>query len=415
MATPFAVFPHHSHLAERFLLGLVPHRAGIDQDRIGLLLFSGEGIASLYEHPGNLLGITFVHLSSICLYEYSGHCAWLPPEDEAGSLAPPPRKINLEKYNHGPKAELFCPSPSLLSVTLLPVAPEIDSFILFLATERGLSPAYQLSVRRSLETLANWAAEEGITTWQAADTKCLQEFLSGQKKRGLEASSLRIAIVHIRIFFRFLVNRDFLSEDPSEPLLSPRTGSSLPGTLQVSQIVQILDSIDASKSLGRRDLAILELFYSSGLRLAEVCSIRLETLDLDDGFLRVTGKGNKTRIVPVGGRARKALEDYLHNERPSLIKSHTSSEIFISVRGGPLSPDRVRQIVKQRARQAGLSQKIYPHLLRHSFATHLLQNGADLRVIQELLGHADISTTQIYTHVDEQRLQKVHRAYHPRA
>ena len=295
------------------------------------------------------------------------------------------------------------------------MAPQIDSFILFLATERGLSSAYQLSVRRSLETLADWAADEGATTWQAIDTRCLQEFLSRQKQRGLEASSLRIAIVHIRIFFRFLVHRDFLSEDPSEPLLSPKTGSSLPETLQVSQVVQILDSIDTSKPLGRRDLAILELFYSSGLRLAEVCSIRLETLDLDDGFLRVTGKGNKTRIVPVGGRASKALEDYLQNERSNLIKSRSSSEIFLSVRGGPLSPDRVRQIVKQRASQAGLSQKIYPHLLRHSFATHLLQNGADLRVIQELLGHADISTTQIYTHVDEQRLRKVHRAYHPRA
>ena len=337
------------------------------------------------------------------------------PEDEAGSIAPPPRKINLEKQNPAPKLELFRPFLSPLSVTILPVAPEINSFILFLATERGLSSAYQISVRRSLETLAEWAASKGVTSWRDVDTRCLQEFLSRQKQRGLEASSLRVAIVHLRIFFRFLVHRDFLSEDPSDPLLSPRTGSSLPETLQVSQLVKILESIDTSKPLGYRDLAILELFYSSGLRLAEVCSIRLETLDLDDGFLRVTGKGNKTRIVPVGGRASKALKDYLQNERPRLVKARSSSEIFLSVRGGPLSPDRVRQIVKHRARQAGLSQKIYPHLLRHSFATHLLQNGADLRVIQELLGHADISTTQIYTHVDEQRLRKVHNTYHPRA
>jgi integrase/recombinase XerD len=143
--------------------------------------------------------------------------------------------------------------------------------------------------------------------------------------------------------------------------------------------------------------------------------VRLETLDLDDGFIRVTGKGNKTRIVPVGGRARAALEHYLANERPKLVKPHTSSQIFLSVRGGPLSPDRVRQIVKHRAKQAGIEQNMYPHLLRHSFATHLLQNGADLRVIQELLGHADIATTQIYTHVDDQRLKKVHQQFHPRA
>ncbi|MDP7107689.1 MAG: tyrosine-type recombinase/integrase, partial [Roseibacillus sp.] len=226
---------------------------------------------------------------------------------------------------------------------------------------------------------------------------------------------LRLAVVHTKIFFRFLAGRSLIEDDPAEPLLSPRTGSHLPETLHESQIVRLLESIDPSRALGRRDLAILELFYSSGLRLAEVCSVRLETLDLEDGFLRVTGKGNKTRIVPVGGRARAALEGYLANERPKLVKRHTSSEIFLSVRGGPLGPDRVRKIVKERARQAGIKQNIYPHLLRHSFATHLLQNGADLRVIQELLGHADIATTQIYTHVDDKRLKKVHRQFHPRA
>ena len=295
------------------------------------------------------------------------------------------------------------------------LAPQIDTFILYLATERGLSDAYQLSVRRTLETLADWAQEQELDTWQDLGSAHLREFLAHLKKKGLEASSLRIAVVHTKIFFRFLAGRSLIEDDPAEPLLSPRTGSHLPETLHESQIVRLLESIDPSRALGRRDLAILELFYSSGLRLAEVCSVRLETLDLEDGFLRVTGKGNKTRIVPVGGRARAALEGYLANERPKLVKRHTSSEIFLSVRGGPLGPDRVRKIVKERARQAGIKQNIYPHLLRHSFATHLLQNGADLRVIQELLGHADIATTQIYTHVDDKRLKKVHRQFHPRA
>ena len=295
------------------------------------------------------------------------------------------------------------------------LAPQIDTFILYLATERGLSDAYQLSVRRTLETLADWAQEQELDTWQDLGIDHLREFLAHLKKKGLEASSLRIAVVHTKIFFRFLAGRSLIEDDPAEPLLSPRTGSHLPETLHESQIVRLLESIDPSRALGRRDLAILELFYSSGLRLAEVCSVRLETLDLEDGFLRVTGKGNKTRIVPVGGWARAALEGYLANERPKLVKRHTSSEIFLSVRGGPLGPDRVRKIVKERARQAGIKQNIYPHLLRHSFATHLLQNGADLRVIQELLGHADIATTQIYTHVDDKRLKKVHRQFHPRA
>ena len=172
--------------------------------------------------------------------------------------------------------------------------------------------------------------------------------------------------------------------------------------------------LDPTLPLGRRDLAMLELFYSAGLRLAELCKARLETLDFDEGFLRVTGKGNKTRLARVGKKALAAISDYLQNERPSLVTKRTSSHVFISVRGGPLSPDRVRQIVKERAKAAGIEQNMYPHLLRHSFATHLLEGGADLRVIQELLGHADISTTQIYTHVDSHRLKAVHKKFHPR-
>jgi integrase/recombinase XerD len=295
------------------------------------------------------------------------------------------------------------------------LGPQIDSFILFLATERGLSDAYQLSVRRTLETLAGWAEERKFTAWRELGVEELSNYLADQKGKGLEASSLRIGLVHLKIFFRFLVSRNLIEADSAEPLLSPKTGSYLPETLHEVQIVTLLESIDTTRPLGSRDLAILELFYASGLRLAEVCTVRLETLDLDDGFIRVTGKGNKTRIVPVGRRARVALEHYLANERPKLVKPHTSSHLFLSVRGGPLSPDRVRQIVKHRAKQAGIEQNMYPHLLRHSFATHLLQNGADLRVIQELLGHADIATTQIYTHVDDQRLKKVHQQFHPRA
>ena len=205
-----------------------------------------------------------------------------------------------------------------------------------------------------------------------------------------------------------------LEMDPAEPLLAPRPDQTLPETLHASELVKLLESIDPSSPLGRRDLAILELFYSSGLRLSELCKARLEMMDSEEGFLRVTGKGGKTRIVRVGNKAREAISNYLANERPGLVTKKTSSHIFISIRGTALSPDRVRQIVKERAKFAGIDQNIYPHLLRHSFATHLLEGGADLRVIQELLGHADISTTQIYTHVDRQRLKAVHKQFHPR-
>ena len=298
---------------------------------------------------------------------------------------------------------------------LQPVAVdgEADGFMLFLATERGLSAAYQLSVRQTLDALAAHLRRKGLPLADVG-TDELSDFLMERKKSGLAASSLRIATVHLKVFFRWLASRGKLPMDPAEPLLSPRPEQTLPETLHGSEVKKLLDSIDPAQPLGRRDLAMLELFYASGLRLSELCSVRLEGLDLDEGFIRVTGKGNKTRIVPVGGRAREAVDDYLRNERPTLVTRRTSSEIFLGIRGTKLSPDRVRQIVKERAALAGIEQNVYPHLLRHSFATHLLEGGADLRVIQELLGHADIATTQIYTHVDGARLKAIHTKVHPR-
>lgn len=290
---------------------------------------------------------------------------------------------------------------------------ERDSFIRFLATERGLSEAYQFSVGRTLDALAGWLGKRGMPLKEVG-TDELAAFLGQRKKDSLNAASLRITTVHLKVFFRWLAGKGLLEMDPAEPLLAPRPDQTLPETLHAKEITSLLESIDPSAPLGRRDLAILELFYSSGLRLAELCGLRLETIDFEEGFLRITGKGNKTRVVRMGTKAREAIAAYLANERPSLVRKRTSSHLFLSVRGGALSPDRVRQIVKERAKAAGIEQNVYPHLLRHSFATHLLEGGADLRVIQELLGHADISTTQIYTHVDRQRLKSIHKKFHPR-
>jgi len=290
---------------------------------------------------------------------------------------------------------------------------ESDSFIRYLATERGLSEAYQLSVRQTLDALAGWLRKRGAPL-RDVGTEELAAFLGQRKQEGLNAASLRITTVHLKVFFRWLAARGNLEMDPAEPLLSPRPDGTLPETLHASEIARLLESIDPCAPLGRRDKAILELFYSSGLRLSELCGLRLESIDFDEGFLRITGKGNKTRVVRMGRKAREAIEVYLTNERPSLVGKRTSSHLFLSVRGTSLSPDRVRQIVKERAKLAGIEQNIYPHLLRHSFATHLLEGGADLRVIQELLGHADISTTQIYTHVDRGRLKATHKRFHPR-
>lgn len=289
----------------------------------------------------------------------------------------------------------------------------IDAFIRYLATERGLSEAYQLSVRQSLDALAAWMKKRGMPVGDVG-TEELAAFLGHRKQQRLKAASLRILTVHLKVFFRWLAAKGKITMDPAEPLLAPRPEQTLPDTLHVREVAKLLESIDPAMPLGRRDRTILEVFYSSGLRLSELCGLRFEMIDMEDGFLRITGKGNKTRVVRIGTKAREAIADYLANERPKLVTKRTSSHVFLSIRGTPLSPDRVRQIVKRRALAAGLDQNVHPHVLRHSFATHLLEGGADLRVIQELLGHADISTTEVYTHVDRQRLKSIHRKFHPR-
>lgn len=307
----------------------------------------------------------------------------------------------------------ICQQGSGRGTVALSMESEANAFIRFLAVERGLSDAYQSSVRQTLDALAQWMKQRG-TTLRDIGTDELSAFLTERKKGGLNAASLRITTVHLKVFFRWLAARESLPMDPAEPLIAPRGEQTLPETLHAVEVGRLLDSIQPDQPLGRRDKAILELFYSSGLRLTELCKVRLEMVDSEEGFVRITGKGNKTRIVRIGTKALAALEDYLRNERASLVSKKTSSHVFLSVRGGALSPDRVRQIVKERAAAAGIEQNVYPHLLRHSFATHLLEGGADLRVIQELLGHADISTTQIYTHVDGARLKLIHKKFHPR-
>ncbi len=292
----------------------------------------------------------------------------------------------------------------------------IDDFILFLATERGLSDNYQLSTRRSLEGFAEWLKKtHRIDSPDSVSIDHLSAYLAERKRSGLAPASLRVIVIALKIFFRRLAARGKIVGDPADALHSPRMERYLPETLNEPDLARLLESIDTSLPLGRRDRAILELFYASGLRISEVTNARLENLHLDEAIIRVTGKGNKMRLVPVGSAAIDALRDYLDNERPKLVKKKTGSEIFLSVRGAKLTTQRVWQIVKERAKMAGIDANVYPHLLRHSFATHLLSNGADLRVIQELLGHADIATTQIYTHVDQKHLRNVHRSFHPRA
>ena len=290
---------------------------------------------------------------------------------------------------------------------------ETDGFMRYLATERGLSDAYQESVLQTLAALCGWLGDRDLALREIG-TENLAEFLHTRKTESLGASSIRLTTVHLKIFFRWLFAGGVLAMDPAEPLVASKADRTLPETLSAGQVESWIESVSTEDFLGRRDRAILELFYSSGLRLAELCAARLEWMDADEGFLRVTGKGKKTRMVRIGSRALLAIGDYLSEERPKLVKAKTSSHLFLGIRGASLTPERVRQIVKKRALEAGIGTSVYPHLLRHSFATHLLEGGADLRVIQELLGHADIATTQIYTHVTTKGLKDAHRKFHPR-
>jgi integrase/recombinase XerD len=296
------------------------------------------------------------------------------------------------------------------------VEEAIDSFIRYLAVERGLSENYQLSTQRSLSEFARWcAARKKIDNARTVTLPLISEYLADRKHGGLSAASIKLIVVALKIFFRFLLGKGAVERDPAESVPLPRIERYLPETLNELQAEQLIDKIDTKVPLGLRDRAIIELLYGSGLRISELANARLENFDCEERLLRVTGKGNKTRLVPVGRKASEALAAYLSVERPKFLKRRSGSEIFLSARGTKLTTARIWQIVKEHARRAGLEKNVYPHLLRHSFATHLLGNGADLRIIQEMLGHADISTTQVYTHVDQQRLKAVHRRFHPRA
>jgi integrase/recombinase XerD len=298
------------------------------------------------------------------------------------------------------------------------LGPALENFIRHIATERGLSAKYQFNTRRALEHFFAWLHERQDVARAGDITPAhISGYLEHRKRAGLAAGSIKISMVAIKIFLRHLHANGAIPSDAAEGMTLPRLERYLPETLNELDVDRLLagTSAESGEPLILRDRAILELLYASGLRAAELVGARLENLDLEQGIIRVTGKGNKTRIVPVGSRAREVLTRYLEIARLKLVKKRTGSVLFLSNRGGGLTTHRVWEIVRDAAKRAGLETRVYPHLVRHSFATHLLSNGADLRVIQEMLGHADISTTEIYTHVDSARLKAVHHKFHPRA
>ncbi|RMH11752.1 MAG: site-specific tyrosine recombinase XerD, partial [Gemmatimonadetes bacterium] len=270
--------------------------------------------------------------------------------------------------------------------------------------------------RRDVARLVGDLDERGFGGPEAVDAGALRAHVYALVEAGLRPTSVRRALSAARTYFGWLVVEGVLADDPSQHLDSPRATRALPDVLSPEEVTRLLEALDDTHRFYWRDRALLEFLYASGVRVSEAVGLRVADLALDDGLATVLGKGAKERIVPVGRPARVALERYLRDVRPALDRGRSGGKVFLNHRGGPLSRQSVFTLVKRAARRAGLDERrVSPHTLRHSFATHLLEGGADLGVVQELLGHADISTTQIYTHVDRSYLREVHRSFHPRA
>ena len=287
----------------------------------------------------------------------------------------------------------------------------IDRFIAHLA-QRNLSPHTRSNYARDLASLRQFCLKQGLADWGALDVHHVRDFVSQRHRQGLAPKSLQRLLAAVRSFYEYLQEEGLARKNPAEGVRAPKAAKRLPDTLDADQMARLLQ-IEGSEPEIVRDRAIMELLYSSGLRLAELITVPLSDMDLQEGLVTVTGKGRKTRIVPVGREALKALQAWL-KVRAQLAKPEDVT-LFVGPRGGPLSPRTVQARLKRWGRAQGVQQGVYPHLFRHSFASHVLESSGDLRAVQELLGHANISTTQIYTHLDFQHLAKTYDVSHPRA
>ncbi len=293
----------------------------------------------------------------------------------------------------------------------------LNHFVGYLSLERGLGENSVHAYRSDLQDFLDFLRELSIPGFGKVDRSMIVDYLGSCKDRGLEPASIARRLVAIKVFFRYLFQERIVPADITDVMDSPKLWRILPDFMTPREVEALLNVFpqNGKDPLALRNRCILEMLYACGLRVSEAATLRLGSVNFDDAIVRVLGKGSKERIVPIGKIARKLLEKYLASARPLLLKNPNETRLFLSHRGKPLDRERIWAIVKEAALKAGITKNIHPHTLRHSFASHLLENGADLRIIQEMLGHADISTTQIYTHIDSQKLLTVHRKFHPRA
>lgn len=290
----------------------------------------------------------------------------------------------------------------------------VRAFLNYLRVEKGLAQNTILAYGRDLKKFQSFAEVRGRTLKQINHDHIV-DFLTSLYRSGLDSRSVARHLVTLRHFFRFAQIEGYVVEDPVASVESPRFRMRLPNHLSTDEVNRLLEQPDTSTPIGTRDKAMIELLYSTGLRVSELVNLRLSDLQMESGCLRCIGKGNKERMVPMGRSAVASIEQYLRQDRQSLLRGKTSPYVFLNRFGGRMGRIGFWKKLSEYGRKAGLRLKLKPHMLRHSFATHLLERGADLRSVQLMLGHADISTTQIYTHVVKDRLKEVYKAHHPRA
>jgi len=290
----------------------------------------------------------------------------------------------------------------------------IDQYLNFLLVEKGLSRTTLESYSRDLVRYQEFIQDSGSRNISETDTALILKHMIALRNAGLGARSRARHLVSIRGFYRFAVQEKVLKHDPSRLVDLPKTGLKLPDVLSVEEVSQLLSTPDPAKPIGARDAAMLELLYAAGLRVSELVNLKLQDINLEAGFVRVLGKGSKERVVPIGLPAKEKIEFYLENSKKILLKNRISPYLFVARAAKPMTRQGFWKLLRRYAAQAHLNKKVTPHSLRHSFATHLLEGGADLRAVQIMLGHVDISTTQIYTHVTRKHLKDLHKRFHPR-
>ncbi len=290
----------------------------------------------------------------------------------------------------------------------------VEEFLNYLTVERGLSNNTIRAYQRDLNKYIDFLSRRGMRSFEGVKRTDITEFSLAQKDRGLSANSISRNLVAIKVFHRFLVGEGYIKEDITSVLTSPKLWKKLPVVLDIDEIDNLLSQPPVGGWMGIRDRAILEILYGTGARVSEISNLKVSDMNLEVGFIRCMGKGGKERIIPLGRKANKAIRKYLDKVRPELVKGNNQPVVFLNKFGNKMSRQTFWKLIKKYSGCAHIKKDVTPHTLRHSFATHLLERGADLRAIQEMLGHADIATTQLYTYVDKNRLKSIHHKYHPR-